>query len=141
MRHLTSEQLVDVAEGQVASPAEEHLRSCDACRVKVAELRAMRTMALQADEVPEPSPLFWDHLSARVHDAVAAEEGYASRGGIQPYGHGSRYRRPARSSSRLRWAGFSPGVSRRRPPPQASSRRWRIHPSPAPRRQLPTTRR
>ena len=24
-------------------------------------------------EVPEPSPLFWDHLSARVRDAVAAE--------------------------------------------------------------------
>jgi hypothetical protein len=24
-------------------------------------------------EVPEPSPLFWDHLSKRVHDAVAAE--------------------------------------------------------------------
>ena len=24
-------------------------------------------------EVPEPSPLFWDHLSARVHDAIAAD--------------------------------------------------------------------
>ena len=24
-------------------------------------------------EVPEPSPLFWDHFSARVRDAVAAE--------------------------------------------------------------------
>jgi hypothetical protein len=26
-----------------------------------------------AGEVPEPSPLFWNHLSARVRDAVAAE--------------------------------------------------------------------
>ncbi len=25
-------------------------------------------------EVPEPSPLFWDHLSARVGEAVAAEQ-------------------------------------------------------------------
>ena len=25
-------------------------------------------------DLPEPSPLFWDHLSQRVHDAVAAEE-------------------------------------------------------------------
>ena len=25
-------------------------------------------------DVPEPSPLFWDHLSARVRDAVAAEK-------------------------------------------------------------------
>jgi len=24
-------------------------------------------------DVPEPSPLFWEHLSQRVHDAVAAE--------------------------------------------------------------------
>jgi hypothetical protein len=24
-------------------------------------------------DVPEPSPLFWDHFSARVHDAVEAE--------------------------------------------------------------------
>jgi hypothetical protein len=28
---------------------------------------------LRAVEVPEPSPLFWDHLSRRVHEAVAAE--------------------------------------------------------------------
>jgi len=27
---------------------------------------------LRAEEVPEPSPLFWEHLSQRVHDAVAA---------------------------------------------------------------------
>ena len=32
-------------------------------------------MRLQSGDVPEPSPLFWDHLSARVHDAVAAEGG------------------------------------------------------------------
>jgi hypothetical protein len=29
--------------------------------------------ALQAVDVPEPSPLFWDHLSQRVREAVAAE--------------------------------------------------------------------
>jgi hypothetical protein len=28
---------------------------------------------LREVQVPEPSPLFWDHLSQRVHDAVAAE--------------------------------------------------------------------
>jgi len=34
-------------------------------------------------DVPEPSPLFWEHLSQRVHDAVAAEpvpsRGWAGR--------------------------------------------------------------
>lgn len=29
--------------------------------------------ALREVEVPEPSPLFWDHLSQRVHEAVAVE--------------------------------------------------------------------
>jgi len=29
--------------------------------------------AVKEVEVPEPSPLFWEHLSQRVHDAVAAE--------------------------------------------------------------------
>ena len=28
---------------------------------------------LREADVPEPSPLFWEHLSQRVHDAVAAE--------------------------------------------------------------------
>jgi hypothetical protein len=28
---------------------------------------------LQEAKVPEPSPLFWEHLSQRVHDAVATE--------------------------------------------------------------------
>jgi hypothetical protein len=46
------------------------------CRRALAELRA--TMAGVSDVVPEPSPLFWDHLSARVRDAVA-EEGRPGR--------------------------------------------------------------
>jgi hypothetical protein len=39
--------------------------------------------ALREVDVPEPSPLFWDHLSERVREAVAAEpspsSGWASR--------------------------------------------------------------
>ncbi len=35
--------------------------------------------ALKEVEVPEPSPLFWEHLSQRVHDAVAAEPSPSSR--------------------------------------------------------------
>ena len=30
-------------------------------------------MATLAVDVPEPSPLFWDHLSARVREAVTAD--------------------------------------------------------------------
>jgi hypothetical protein len=28
---------------------------------------------LREEDIPEPSPLFWEHLSQRIHDAVAAE--------------------------------------------------------------------
>ena len=40
--------------------------------LQLAELKA--TMSAAADvDVPEPSPLFWDHFSARVRQAVDAE--------------------------------------------------------------------
>jgi hypothetical protein len=71
MRHLTSEQLIDLAEGARAASL-PHLQSCETCRNRLAELRAMLSVAASVD-VPEPSPLFWDHFSARVHDAVEAE--------------------------------------------------------------------
>ena len=35
-------------------------------------MRAILSAAAEVD-VPEPSPLFWDHFSARVHEAVEAE--------------------------------------------------------------------
>jgi hypothetical protein len=70
--HLSPEQLIDIAEGATAESSFPHLAACDACRRQLTDLRAM--MAAAADvEVPEPSPLFWDRLSARVSDAVAAE--------------------------------------------------------------------
>jgi hypothetical protein len=71
MRHLTSEQLIDLAEDGRAVSA-PHLQSCETCRNRLAELRATLSVAASVD-VPEPSPLFWDHFSARVHDAVEAE--------------------------------------------------------------------
>src|SRR5215831_9186143 len=72
MAHLTPARLVDLAEGAVAEHSVPHLAECAACRRAVAELRAtMADAARPQNEVPEPSPLFWDHLSARVHEGVA----------------------------------------------------------------------
>lgn len=79
MRHLTSEQLVDLAEGVRTEPSMPHLQSCEACRAQLAELRTTLAAAGEVD-VPEPSPLFWDHFSARVHDAVEAERAIGSFG-------------------------------------------------------------
>jgi len=70
--HLNAAELVDIAEGTRPESATPHLASCEACRAQVRELRAMMSAAQDA-EVPEPSPLFWDHLSSRVSAAVEKE--------------------------------------------------------------------
>lgn len=72
MRHLSREELVEVADGTRPPSELAHLSACGACRQRVAQLRELMAVAARAD-VPEPSPLFWDHLSARVRDAVARE--------------------------------------------------------------------
>jgi hypothetical protein len=71
MTHLSPEELLDIAEG--AQPQPVHLASCDTCRQEIADLRALMGVVADVD-VPEPSPLFWDHLSSRVKDAVAVED-------------------------------------------------------------------
>jgi hypothetical protein len=70
--HLKGEELVDIAEGTRPESSAPHLGGCESCRAQLHELRAMMAAAQDLD-IPEPSPLFWDHLSSRVHEAVAAE--------------------------------------------------------------------
>ena len=72
MRHLQPEELVDLAEGTRPAASAPHLQACEACRKQLDELKAMLGTAAQAD-VPEPSPLFWDHFSARVSEQVRNE--------------------------------------------------------------------
>jgi hypothetical protein len=72
MRHLTEGELLDLAEGAQPEPSAGHLASCEACRRQLMDLRSIMTAAAAVD-VPEPSPLFWGHLSARVREAVEAE--------------------------------------------------------------------
>src|SRR5438876_689846 len=72
MSHVKPEQFVDLAEGTLPETAVPHLAACEACRRELADLRAMMSEASGVD-APEPSPLFWDHLSARVREVVAEE--------------------------------------------------------------------
>ena len=71
-RHLSPDELVDLVEGTSPESLARHLESCDACRRQLADMRAMLSAAAEID-VPEPSPLFWDHFSERVRQAVAVE--------------------------------------------------------------------
>lgn len=80
MTHLTPDELVDIADGVRLESATPHLEACAECRAALAELRAMMSAIADVD-VPEPSPLFWDHFSARVRGAVAEERLSAQRSG------------------------------------------------------------
>jgi hypothetical protein len=81
--HLSPETFVDLLEGAIDERAASHLASCAACRAQLAELRSTWQVTVDA-EMPEPSPLFWDHLSARIREAVASEP--AHRGWLDTFG-------------------------------------------------------
>ena len=70
--HLTEDEFVDLVDGARPESSAPHLIACAACREQLADLRAVMASAADVD-VPEPSPLFWDHFSRRVREAVAAE--------------------------------------------------------------------
>jgi hypothetical protein len=71
INHLTRTELLDAIEApsQISTGRTRHLEECNACRLQVDSLRGVLARA-RADRVPEPSPLFWDHFSARVSEAV-----------------------------------------------------------------------
>jgi len=73
--HLKTEDLVDLAEGTRPESSAPHLAGCASCRRQLSDLRAILSVVADSGgrDVPEPSPLLWDHLSARVQDAVATE--------------------------------------------------------------------
>ena len=73
MKHLTESEMVDLLDATLAPGRRAHLDACDACRTTADGLRAV--LARSADvAIPEPSPLFWEHFSARVREDVRSAE-------------------------------------------------------------------
>jgi hypothetical protein len=72
MTHLRDTEFVDFAEGTLAAARAAHLDACAECRAQ-AEAVSAALREVTAVEMPEPSPLFWEHFSARVRDEVAHE--------------------------------------------------------------------
>src|SRR5262245_56930878 len=70
--HPNAAELLDLADGRDREKWALHLEGCDVCRRQVADL-ADTMRAARAVNVPEPSPLFWEHLSARVRASVPDE--------------------------------------------------------------------
>jgi hypothetical protein len=67
---LTPDEFVDLVDGTLAAEREAHLAICAACAKTATDVREALTAAMSA-EVPEPSPLFWPGVNARVQAAVA----------------------------------------------------------------------
>lgn len=74
MNHLSPSEFVDLLEGQLPDERARHASSCALCSSQVEELRdALRQSAGVLP--PEPSPLFWDHLSNRVREGISEPAG------------------------------------------------------------------
>ncbi len=67
---LTPDEFVDLVDGTLAADREAHVAMCVACAATATDVREALAAAMSA-EVPEPSPLFWPSLNARVQAAVA----------------------------------------------------------------------
>lgn len=72
MTHLSPAECVDELEGRLPEPRRGHLGVCAACTGRITAAREAAEIARDV-EIPEPSPLFWQHFADRVHDAVRHE--------------------------------------------------------------------
>ncbi len=72
--HLSPEERIDAIDGTLPARRQSHVDTCANCQQDLATLRRMadELAARPAGDVPEPSPLFWDHFQTRVGAAVSA---------------------------------------------------------------------
>ena len=75
MSHLTPEEFVDAVDGTLGPLSDDrlrHLKGCVRCRDELTSL-GVTLRDTRAADIPEPSPLFWDHLSRRVRERISKE--------------------------------------------------------------------
>jgi hypothetical protein len=77
MSHLTPDELIDALDAALVPARRAHLDTCERCRGEAAALRALLG-DVRASQVPEPSPLFWDHFAARVRATIGTEDARAA---------------------------------------------------------------
>lgn len=70
MKHLTPADFADAIDGRLSESGRAHVEGCLACAARVTSLRDALHEVEDAEGLPEPSPLFWEHFSSRVSAAV-----------------------------------------------------------------------
>lgn len=71
--HLSHDEFVAAMEQELDPLRQAHLDGCPSCRATLDELHLALTAVETSSALPEPSPLFWDHLSARIREATHDE--------------------------------------------------------------------
>lgn len=79
MSHLSPQEFVDAVDRGLTASRQSHLDTCASCQHEVDALSRALGEARQIDDVPEPSPLFWEHMARRVQDATLALPAPAAR--------------------------------------------------------------
>jgi len=72
-RHLTSREVVDALDETLAASRRAHLERCSWCQEQLARTEQVLKAARDADEIPEPSPLFWESLRERVRQSTESQ--------------------------------------------------------------------
>lgn len=75
--HLSADEHLAALDRTLSAERLAHASDCRTCTEALARTQAIFD-AVRSDDVPEPSPLFWDHFSARVRAATAADPTPAS---------------------------------------------------------------
>ena len=66
---LRPDQFIDLLDGGADDVAAAHVAACAACQATLAEVQVALAAVAEA-EMPEPSPLFWSQVNARVRGAI-----------------------------------------------------------------------
>lgn len=69
MTHLAPDEVIDAMENRLAAERQRHLDACPECQRQLEGLADVVIEARQTS-VPEPSPLFWQHLSSNVNAEI-----------------------------------------------------------------------
>lgn len=75
---LSPDEFVDLIDGTLPPVRTQHLVACTGCAATAQSVREALALATSAS-VPEPSPLFWPSVNARVRDGIAARTAFGWR--------------------------------------------------------------
>ena len=73
MTHLSETEFIDLLEGTLSAERARHADECAMCRTQIDHLRTALASGTEAN-VPEPSPLFWEHFAQRVQDGLGSAD-------------------------------------------------------------------